>query len=281
MQTKTILWALALLLFNCGASPDQSTQSTPPEEDRGQSTQSTLPEEQERQSTNQPINPDTFGIAYLTGRFDPAAHPDFTLIDPADADREGLYLRKDAYEAFKKMSAAAGEEGIRLIIRSAARNFDYQRGIWEAKWTGARTLSSGENAAEAYPDPRDRALKILEWSSMPGASRHHWGTDIDLNAFNNEYFTKGEGKKIYDWLTAHAHEYGFCRPYTEKGPERPYGYNEEKWHWSYEPVSRLLTREAEQRLRDDMIRGFKGAEAAEKIGVVEKYVLGVNAACRE
>ena len=223
---------------------------------------------------------DTFGIDYLTGRFDPAAHPDFTLIDGAHADREGLYLRKDAYEAFKKMAAAAEEDSIRLVIRSATRNFDYQRGIWEAKWTGTRALSSGENAAEVYSDPKDRALKILEWSSMPGTSRHHWGTDIDLNAFNNEYFSRGEGKRIYDWLKAHASGYGFCQPYTAKGPERPHGYNEEKWHWSFEPVARPLTQEAERYLKDSMISGFRGAETAGEIDVVEKYVLGVNSACR-
>lgn len=220
-----------------------------------------------------------FTTDYIMGRFDPAKHPDFTLVDARHADREGLYLRKDTYEAFLRMYEAAKKEGINLVIRSATRNFDYQKGIWERKWTGAQAIENGKDASKAYPNPKERALKILEYSSMPGSSRHHWGTDMDLNAFTNEYFEKGEGLKIYQWLTAHAPEYGFCQPYSPKGEERPYGYNEEKWHWSYLPVAQPLTALARENLKDTMITGFKGAEVAEEIGVVQKYVLGVNGDC--
>lgn len=220
-----------------------------------------------------------FGLDYVMGKFDPASHPDFTLIDAAYADRNGLYMRKDAYQAFLRMHAAAKAAGHSLVIRSAARNFDYQKGIWERKWNGERRLSSGENAAEAYPDAEGRALAILKYSSMPGTSRHHWGTDIDLNAFNNDYFEKGEGGELYQWLTAHAAEFGFCQPYTPKDNERPHGYNEEKWHWSYLPVALPLTQLAKGGLRDSMISGFKGAEAAPGIQVVSRYVLGINQDC--
>jgi D-alanyl-D-alanine carboxypeptidase len=106
-----------------------------------------------------------------------------------------LYLRKETYEAFLKMHAAAKADGIQLVVRSATRNFNYQKRIWEGKWNGQRKIAGNQNAAKAYPDPVQRALKILEYSSMPGSSRHHWGTDLDLNAFNNEWFEKGIGKK--------------------------------------------------------------------------------------
>jgi LAS superfamily LD-carboxypeptidase LdcB len=220
-----------------------------------------------------------FTTDYLMGHFDPATHDDFTLVAAQYADREGLYLRKDTYEAFLKMYKAAQADGIKMVIRSATRNFNYQKGIWEAKWNGQRTLSNGKNAAKAYPNPETRALKILEYSSMPGTSRHHWGTDLDLNAFNNAYFEKGAGLKLYNWMLEHAATYGFCQPYTPKGAERPYGYNEEKWHWSYLPVSRPLTALAKEALKDEMIKGFDGAEAATGIGVVKKYVLGINNDC--
>jgi len=61
---------------------------------------------------------------------------------------------------------------------------------------------------------------------------------------------------------------------------RPEGYNEEKWHWSYMPLSQELTDVAERYLRDQMIAGFRGSEVAPEIGVVEKYVLGINNGCR-
>ena len=153
-----------------------------------------------------------FSRDYLMGKFDPATHPDFVEIAAGYANRPGMYLRRDAYEAFRNMHAAALKEGVRLQIVSAARNFTAQKGIWEAKWTGSRLIENGKNAAQAYPDPVQRALKILEYSAMPGSSRHHWGTDIDLNNLSPQFFESGQGKKIHDWLAAHAAEYGFCQP---------------------------------------------------------------------
>jgi D-alanyl-D-alanine carboxypeptidase len=216
---------------------------------------------------------------YCMGRFEPKAHDDFTLISIKYADREGMYLRKDVLVAFESMFSAAKKEGINLQIRSATRNFDYQKGIWERKWTGTTLLSDGTNVDKDIQNPTEKALKILEYSSMPGTSRHHWGTDIDLNSFNNSYFEKGEGKLIYDWLNKNAAGYGFCQPYTPKGENRPFGYNEEKWHWTYKPLGSEITAFAEKNLKNIMITGFKGAETATEIDVVGKYVLGINQGC--
>jgi len=255
-------------LFLLACSPTQPTDQSPETEVSG-------PE------TRQPQDTVAVPLTYLMGQFVPGEHPDFTVIDTKYASRAGMYLRTDAYTDFQRMWEAARADGVTLVIRSATRNFNSQKGIWEAKWTGQRRIEGGQDASVAFPDPATRARMILKFSSMPGSSRHHWGTDIDLNNLTNEYFDEGEGKKVYDWLTTHAAEYGFCQPYTEKGPERPNGYNEERWHWSYMPVSRPLTAQAERELRDTMITGFQGSETAEMIGIVENYVLGINQACRE
>ena len=218
-----------------------------------------------------------FTVEYIMGHFVPAAHPQFEVIDIRHADREGLYLRKDVYEAFKKMYNHALNDGIRLQIRSATRNFNYQKGIWEAKWTGEKLIEGGENLAETTPDPKARALKILRYSAMPGTSRHHWGTDIDLNSFDNSWFAEGEGLNIYNWLTIHAAEYGFCQPYSA---DRQHGYFEERWHWTYMPVSEKLTKLAKEELKNEMIKGFLGSETAVMIDVVKNYVLGINEECK-
>ncbi|MCU0348048.1 MAG: M15 family metallopeptidase [Saprospiraceae bacterium] len=220
-----------------------------------------------------------FSIEYIMGKFDPAQHPDFVVVDKKYADKEGYFLRKDTYEHFVQMADAAKADGITLTIVSATRNFERQRAIWEGKWTGSRLIENGANAAKKYPNPKTRALKILEYSSMPGSSRHHWGTDVDINDLDNYTFEQGPGKKVYAWMVKHAHEYGFCQPYSVKGESRSSGYNEEKWHWSYIPVAKKLTDLAARSMTDDMIGGFKGAETAVEIGVVEKYVLGINQAC--
>lgn len=217
-------------------------------------------------------------LDYVMGRFIPAEHPDFVKIDIMHADKEGMYLRKDAYEAFKAMYEHAKRDGIQLQIRSATRNFYAQKGIWEAKWTGQRLIESGENLAQSTPDPKERATKILRYSSMPGSSRHHWGTDVDLNNFENSWFAEGEGLKMYKWLVANAPSYGFCQPYTAG---RPYGYWEERWHWSYTPVSAHITSFAKSNLKNEMIDGFLGSETAPMIDIVKHYVLGINEECNQ
>ncbi len=217
-------------------------------------------------------------IDLVMGHFDPTTHSSFTMIPKEFADREGMWMLKAAFDSFVKMHAAAKEEGVTLIIRSATRNFDYQKGIWERKWTGETELSDGIKASD-IADPHDRALKILLYSSMPGTSRHHWGTDIDLNSFSNDYFASGEGKRILDWLEKNAATYGFCRPYTDKSQGRT-GYEEERWHWSYFPASLPLTKFFQANVTLDRISGFQGSETATSIDVINKYVLGIADACK-
>lgn len=105
-------------------------------------------------------------------------------------------------------------------LLSATRDFATQKIIWEGKWTGTRLHESKEIVAKTTPAPTERATEILRWSSMPGTSCRHWGTDIDLNNLTNSFFAKGEGLKMYDWLTANAANYSFCQPYSPKGAER-------------------------------------------------------------
>lgn len=214
---------------------------------------------------------------YVMGNFEPKSHTDFQLIELQYADREGLYLQKQALADFIRMWEAAKAAGVSLVIKSATRNFDYQKGIWERKWNGDTQLSDGTKASDEV-DPEKRALKILLYSSMPGTSRHHWGTDIDLNNFNNSYFESGEGLKVYDWLQSHASTYGFCQPYTDKSSGRT-GYEEEKWHWSYVPLSKDLTQFCKQQLRNRDIGGFEGSQVATSVNMLDNYILGIGPDC--
>ena len=215
----------------------------------------------------------------LLGKIDPATDSGFAQISSAYTDKESIYLRKETYQAFIRMAQSAQEAGITLRIISATRNFDAQKRIWEAKWNGERTVA-GENLAQAIPNSKQRALKILEYSSMPGTSRHHWGTDIDLNALSNSYFVSGEGQKVYAWLVEHAGTYGFCQVYTELGEDRPDGYHEEKWHWSYLPLAQQFLRQYNEQISDADIKGFDGSSVAEEIGAIEKYVNGIAPRCQ-
>lgn len=216
---------------------------------------------------------------YLTGRIQYDRYPDFTKIDAAHTTKENEYIRADVYESFKNMRAAAFKEGITLTIVSGARNFERQKGIWEDKWNGKR-LVEGKNLATEVKDHNERARLILLYSSMPSTSRHHWGTDIDINSLDDSYFLSGKGKKEYAWLTAHAAEYGFCQVYSVKGQDRPYGYEEEKWHWSYMPVSRILLQNYNKSVKTEDIKDFAGSGVALDLKVIERYVNGINPACK-
>jgi len=221
--------------------------------------------------------PDWISTEYVMGHFDPAAHSDFKVIDRKYADREGLFLRKDTYRSFQEMFAAAQQAGHTLVIKSATRNFEYQKGIWERKWNGNTLLEGGVDGS-TIENHVDRAKKILLYSSMPGTSRHHWGTDIDLNSFNNDYFKKGKGVALYKWMRDNAGNFGFCQPYSSKEDGRT-GFEEECWHWSYMPISQPLTEYSKEYLKNEMIDGFLGSETAVTVNMVANYILGINPQC--
>jgi D-alanyl-D-alanine carboxypeptidase len=224
---------------------------------------------------------DSVDVNYLLGRFEPSKDTSFVKIDNQHAagSGRGAYLHRETYEAFKKMYAAAKADGITLTIRSATRNFYRQKEIWEGKWNGGRKVG-GKDLSRTVPNHKERALTILLYSSMPGTSRHHWGTDMDLNAFENDYFKSGQGLKEYEWLVANGPTYGFCQPYTEKGADRPDGYEEERWHWSYIPLAKKYLAAYGNQINLAMIEGFDGAETATEISVIEKYVFGINSVCK-
>ncbi len=213
---------------------------------------------------------------YLLGRFNPETDGRFEKI-PAEyspGSANGGYLRKEVLQAFAKMRQAAKNDGVTLTIVSATRNFQRQKSIWESKWTG-KTLVEGQDVSRIN-DSAARAKIILRFSAMPGTSRHHWGTDMDLNDLEDAYFQTQEGKKVYAWLIANAPRFGFCQPYTSKLNSNRTGYEEEKWHWSYLPLSSELLKQYVQSVDANDLNGFKGSTTAEAIEVIKRYVAGVS-----
>lgn len=216
-------------------------------------------------------------LHYVLGKFDPSKHTLFTEIPASHANRSGMYIRREVWDAYKKMIEVAAKENIKFKIISATRNFQSQKQIWEDKWNGKTLVEDGKDLSKTGWSDEKKALKILEYSSMPSTSRHHWGTDMDINALNNAYFDTGEGKKWYDWMKAHAHEYGFCQPYTAG---RNQGYKEERWHWTYMPISKPLTEYYKTYVKVNQIEGFIGSAVAGPIDVINNYVLGINQNCK-
>jgi LAS superfamily LD-carboxypeptidase LdcB len=228
--------------------------------------------------TNQQIKNEEKKI-YLMGKFEPEQRKDFTLV-PSEYNANGykMYLRKEALTAFSKMAEAAKKDVIELKIVSATRNFNYQKSLWNNKWTGV-TIVNGQNLFKSISSGIERFKKILEYSAVPGMSRHHWGSDLDINNVNPSYFNLNKGEKEYMWLVKNASLFGFCQPYTLKGTARPTGYNEEKWHWSYLPLAKAFTEQYKDLIKEEDINGFLGDENVLGQDLINNYVLGINPDC--
>lgn len=220
---------------------------------------------------------------YLTGRFDPASNDAFVDLEslglPVRNGRQ--YLRREAAEALGRMYRQLKKEhpDITFYVRSSTRNFALQKHIWENKWNGVTPIN-GIRSGKAVAGPLERAKLILRYSSMPGTSRHHWGTDFDINELTNGYYESGEGAALYSWLAKNAGRYGFCQPYTRG---RKSGYAEEKWHWSFTPLARQLTREWLNAYGSDraaFLSGIRFAGVEHAAGLAPLYVESVDKDCR-
>ncbi|MDG1841698.1 MAG: M15 family metallopeptidase [Crocinitomicaceae bacterium] len=219
---------------------------------------------------------DSLLINHLTGQCAYEKDTCFKLV-PKHATTRNIHLQKETCDMFLKMKSAAEKDSVFLKINSGARNFNVQKYIWENKWDGKKRLRDG-SSAKKIKNPKERSLKLLLYTAMPGTSRHHWGTEIDLYHVNgNKYYEKGKGLKEYEWLLKNAHKYGFHQVYSNKEKDNRTGYQEEKWHWSYMPISNLYHKKYKQLISYKDISGFKGASTAKEIKAIENYVNGINA----
>jgi zinc D-Ala-D-Ala carboxypeptidase len=218
-------------------------------------------------------------IDLLLGKFNPAQEATFDEVPLATADEPNHYLQSEVLDAWLEMHAAAKQHKIELQIISSTRNFERQKTIWENKWNGI-TLTQGRNLATENLSDAEKAKAILKYSAMPCTSRHHWGTDFDINSVEDAYFETTKGQEEYHWLQQNAAKFGFAQPYTVKSPERPNGYKEEKWHWSYTPLSINLLDVYLEIIQYQDIKGFQGATYAQELEVITNYVFGVAGSCK-
>jgi LAS superfamily LD-carboxypeptidase LdcB len=139
--------------------------------------------------------------------------------------------------------------GFSLQIASAWRGFDRQLLIWNGKATGQRpVLDACGNPVDVTLLSNDELLfAMLRWSAVPGCSRHHWGTDVDVfdaAAVAQDYAVQlttaectgcGPFAALHSWLDDVLQEKGavFFRPYAiDRGGIAP-----ERWHLSCKPVA--------------------------------------------
>lgn len=149
---------------------------------------------------------------------------------------EDFKLREEARLNFNLMKKAAKEKGFNIHVVSSYRSYSHQNGIWERKYTNFRNQGfSHEKTIQ----------KIIEYSTIPGTSRHHWGTDLDIidstkripaNPLSESHFNKGGRMHNFKlWLDENSEKYGFYLVYTNAPGRKGFAY--EPWHFSYKPLS--------------------------------------------
>lgn len=162
----------------------------------------------------------------------------------------GHRLRGEVALAFTRLQSDARKAGFELAVASSFRSFSRQLAIWNAKAGGTRPVHDdrGRDVPMARLSPSEQLHAILRFSALPGTSRHHWGTDLDVYdaaALPREYTLQlspgevaagGMFDPLHCWLDARmvaGESHGFFRPYgVDRGGVAP-----ERWHLSYAPLS--------------------------------------------
>lgn len=164
-----------------------------------------------------------------------------------DLESPACTLHRAAAAPFLALREAAAEAGIDLVPVSSFRDFARQLAIWNAKFRGERELldAAGCVVDRSCLAPADLIDTILVWSALPGASRHHWGSDLDVidraavppdyapRLVPEEFAPGAPFARLDAWLRENVGRFGFFRPYTSfRGGVRP-----EPWHLSFAPVA--------------------------------------------
>ena len=165
-------------------------------------------------------------------------------------------LQKEVFSAFNKMKNAALEDGINIKIVSGYRSFSRQKSIWNRKYNLYISQGLTPNAA---------LQKIIEYSTIPGTSRHHWGTDFDIIdasvkapkslLVESNYENNGVFVKLKKWMDTHAESFGFYLVYTNNNSRK--GFKYEPWHYTYKPLSKQMLLEFN---KIDLIQFYKNIE---------------------
>ena len=168
-----------------------------------------------------------------------------THIDDVPDPRCALHVH--VVSPFLSLRRAALAAGFDLVPISSFRDFSRQLTLWNGKFSGQKPMldASGHSIQVSELSPMQRVDAILLWSALPGASRHHWGTDVDLidtqatapgyrpQLIPEEFAPGGPYAALAEWLEANAARFGFFRPFRGLLS----GVQPEPWHFSFAPVA--------------------------------------------
>ncbi len=131
----------------------------------------------------------------------------------------GIYLEREAAEAFMEMYKAALGQGLTLTPYNGYVSFDRQQSKYNALVKTYQDMGYSEKEAQALA-----ARKVLP----VGCSEHNAGLAVDLGSNTADFKDTAE----YKWLVKNAAKYGFIERYTEELEDET-GVEAAPWHWRY------------------------------------------------
>ena len=153
----------------------------------------------------------------------------------------------EAISALVELQQLAVKDKVPFKVISSYRSFDDQLKLWNKKYHGVLPiLDINEKPIEISSLIEiDLIHSIMLFSALPGASRHHWGSDFDIfpsaaiengykpQLLQSEFFAGGVAAELNQWLKETLPRTEFSRPY-EKFQQ---GIAAEPWHISYLPIA--------------------------------------------
>ena len=190
------------------------------------------------------------------------------------------FLQAEAVKAFQGLQQSAVNNGFNLQPASSFRDFARQQLIWNGKFSGERKVHDdfGTALELGQLDDWQKCLAILRWSALPGASRHHWGTEIDI--FDPDLLPQGKTLQLEPWeyekggyffelsefLTENLPHFDFALPFMQMPKNKKIG--REPWHISYLP----LAEQAKQRFsKGVLLQAWENEDIAGK-AVLQAYL---------
>ena len=180
-----------------------------------------------------------------------------------------LLVHAQVVEPLEELQALAASQGFDLQVCSGFRSFDRQMIIWNEKVKGIRSTldHDGRSLSLDSLNAWQKIQAIMRWSALPGASRHHWGTDMDIydaaampegyqiQLTPDEVQGAGIFSPMHNWLdsalVADNSALGFYRPYgKDRGGVAP-----ERWHISYAPLADIYAQRLSSEVIAQQLRG--------------------------
>jgi len=164
---------------------------------------------------------------------------------------ENFQIHQDIIEPLIEFCSMTFQQGLPIALISGFRNYQKQAQIWDDKVSGKRPiLDKSGIPITKFDTEEEKFIAIAKWSAIPGLSRHHWGTDIDIFDANrlreghsiklieDEFKKGGPCEKLAYWLNTNLHKTSFYRPYLNTSKQNEIvAINPEPWHISFKPIA--------------------------------------------